>query len=459
MPLTPNGKVDKNALPFPDTALAMASTHDRECSEEKSLISPVQKSIRSIWATLLNVPVTSILLSDSFFDIGGHSILATRLVFEIRKQLALDVPLGIVYREPTLLGMAKELEHIKGDDLNLAGQAVLGLSEDNVSKGPLVLEKPTAEFHFDYAAELDAVDDSSIAKNALNFSFPTHTDLKFFLTGVTGFLGAFIMSALLERFPDGYVYCLVRAKDQDAATARVKDNLERHLLWKDEYLERFCALNGDLGLKNLGLDEDRWDALAESLDIIIHNGALVHWVYPYEKLKAPNVMGTVEALRLATTHKLKPFHFVSSTSVLDTDHYVNLLNIGKSVLESDDLEGSREGLQSGYGQSKWVAEKLILRAQARGVPATIIRPGYIVGDSKTGVSNSDDFLWRLVKGCIQLGKIPRIANVINMCPVDYVAGAVAEIAAHEESLEKSVFHIWNSQRYAFSIIFVCLHCL
>ena len=172
----------------------------------------------------------------------------------------------------------------------------------------------------------------------------------------------------------------------------------------------------------------------------------VHWVYPYEKLKAPNVLGTLEALRLATRHKLKPFHFVSSTSVLDTDHYVNFLNLGQSVLESDDLVGAKTALGSGYGQSKWVAEKLIMRAQSRGVPATIIRPGYIVGDSKTGVSNTDDFLWRLVKGCLQLGKIPRIANVINMCPVDYVADAVAEIAAHETSLAKKVFHIWNSQR-------------
>ena len=151
-------------------------------------------------------------------------------------------------------------------------------------------------------------------------------------------------------------------------------------------------------------------------------------------------------MRLSILRKLKPFHFVSSTSVLDTPHYTNFLNLGKSVSENDDLEGSRTGLGSGYGQSKWVAEKLIMRAQSRGLPATIIRPGYIVGDSTTGVSNSDDFLWRLVKGCLQMGKIPRISNVINMCPVDYVANTIAEIAG-SENISMKVFHIWNSQWY------------
>lgn len=101
------------------------------------------------------------------------------------------------------------------------------------------------------------------------------------------------------------------------------------------------------------------------------------------------MLGTVWALKLASTHHTKPFNFVSSTSVLDTEHYVDLSGSivergGKGIYEDDDLEGSRRGLRSGYGQSKWVAEKLIMEASKRGMPATIIRPGYIVGHSKTG---------------------------------------------------------------------------
>jgi L-aminoadipate-semialdehyde dehydrogenase len=68
-----------------------------------------------------------------------------------------------------------------------------------------------------------------------------------------------------------------------------------------------------------------------------------------------------------------------------------------------------------------VAEKVIMRAAERGLTGRTIRPSYIVGDSKTAVTNTDDFLWRLVKGCLQLGLMPDINNTINMVPVDHVA--------------------------------------
>lgn len=188
-------------------------------------------------------------------------------------------------------------------------------------------------------------------------------------------------------------------------------------------------------------------------------------MYPYSKLKAANVQGTLEALKLSyITKVLKPFHFVSSTSVLDTEVYTEQKQI---VHEDDDLEGSRTGLKSGYGQSKWVAEKLLLMARERTVvtkdgrtlqlPITIIRPGYIVGDSKSGVTNTDDFLWRLCKGCLQLGQVPVMNNVVNACPVDYVAQIVTRaILKGSEAIERGVFHVWNPQCVRFSDLFEAL---
>lgn len=58
-------------------------------------------------------------------------------------------------------------------------------------------------------------------------------------------------------------------------------------------------------------------------------------------------------------------------------------------------------------QSKWIAELTMLLARSRGLPVTIFRPGYVTGDSTTGVMNVDDYLVRLLKGCIQLGKVCR----------------------------------------------------
>lgn len=94
-------------------------------------------------------------------------------------------------------------------------------------------------------------------------------------------------------------------------------------------------------------------------------------------------------MKLCATGKPKQFVFVSSTSVLDTEYYVSLsqksLASGESgVSENDDLEGSRKGLPTGYGQSKWASEYLVREAGKRGLVGTIVRPGYVAGSSDSG---------------------------------------------------------------------------
>lgn len=192
----------------------------------------------------------------------------------------------------------------------------------------------------------------------------------------------------------------------------------------------------------------------------------MHWVYPYEKLRQANVLSTLTAVELAAAGKPKTFVFVSSTSAIDTEYYVRLsdsISGGDSkyqgVPEEDDLEGARTGLKAGYGQSKWVSEKLLFEAGKRGLAGHIVRPGYVVGDSKSAgraqilcfrfssthgfpVTNTDDFVWRMVKGCIQLGLVPNINNTINMVPVDQVALCTSLAAVSPlPGARQSVMHI------------------
>ena len=93
------------------------------------------------------------------------------------------------------------------------------------------------------------------------------------------------------------------------------------------------------------------------------------------------------AIDLASTGKQKSFVFLSSTSTIDTAHYVQLSDslsnntTRRGIPESDDLEGARHSLKTGYGQTKWVSEKLLFEAGCRGLRGYIIRPGYVVGDS------------------------------------------------------------------------------
>jgi thioester reductase-like protein len=114
---------------------------------------------------------------------------------------------------------------------------------------------------------------------------------------------------------------------------------------------------------------------------------------------------------------------------------------GGTMLEDDALNGC-DGLLDGYSQSKWVAEKVVMLARSRGIPVAIYRPGGITAHSETGVGNTDDLMSRLLKGCLQLGSVPRMNMLIDMTPVDFVARAVVHLSMREESVGKA-FHLFN----------------
>lgn len=440
MPLTPNGKVDKNALPFPDTAQfnKNAPAENNNSNEALPKMSQNELLIHTIWKDLLPSSDPVIGLHENFFDIGGHSLIATRLIFEIRQKFQVDAPLGLVFAEPTIAGLAREVGKLQNGDL---------LLENNMQQE----EKEVKKEVVDYAADLEPLAKAFLQESYGPLSKKSSGGRTFILTGGTGFLGAFILDKLLSYKDTEKVICIVRAKDNASAFERVKKAAIDHLVWNEAWADRIEAICGDLGSDRLGLSDADWERCASTADCVVHNGALVHWIYPYHQLRAPNVIGTLWAMRLASEKQQKSFHFVSSTSVLDTPVFIET---GAPVSEENDLEGGRTGLENGYGQSKWVAEKLIMEARKRGMPATIVRPGYILGDARSGVTNTDDFIWRLLKGCIELGFIPAISNSVNCCPVDYVASVVAGAAYHDtESTQLGVLQVTNPAGFTYNKMF------
>ena len=178
--------------------------------------------------------------------------------------------------------------------------------------------------------------------------------------------------------------------------------------------------------------------MASQLDVIYHNGAFVNFTYPYSALKAANVLGTQDVLRLASQIKVKPVHFISTISVV----YRNNPDV-EVVREQDSLDDAKMP-SDGYAQSKWFAEKLVTIARERGLPVSIYRPGRISGHSQIGVCNTGDHTYRMIKGCIQLGSIPNQDIQLNLSPVDYVSKAIICLSKQNESLGKA-FHLVNPQ--------------
>ena len=112
----------------------------------------------------------------------------------------------------------------------------------------------------------------------------------------------------------------------------------------------------------------------------------MHWVYPYSRLRGANVLSTLAAVDLcAAPQRPKELVFVSSTAVLECPHYNAVSDHVGGVRETDDLVGAGgDALRVGYGQSKWVAERLLAVAGQRGLRGFAVCLGYVVGDSVSG---------------------------------------------------------------------------
>lgn len=464
LPLNPNGKVDKPKLPFPDTAQLVAvsrlsqSAKDIETTAQEEL-SDLEQQIKNLWFEVLPNRPSSISKSDSFFDLGGHSILGTRMIFELRKKLNVEIPLGVIFKNPTVEQFAKEVEKVlKGNkDFELAGANKI---EEDADK-----DDSEKEVAIDYAQ--DAKNLSSVALHANYDSLQElpGKSINVFLTGATGFLGSFIIRDLLEARRgtlDIKVYAHVRASSKEAGLERIRQTGVTYGIWQDSWKDQIEVVLGDLSKEHFGLPDVEWKQLTNTIDVIIHNGAFVHWVYPYSQLRDANVIGTINVLNMAGDGKPKNFAFVSSTSTLDTDYFVNLsdelLKQGKDgIPESDDLEGSAKGLGNGYGQSKWAAEYIVRRAGERGLRGCIIRPGYVTGFTETGASNTDDFLLRMLKGATELGYYPDITNNVNMVPVDHVARVVTSTALSPPSdVALTVAQVTGHPRIQFNEFLGCL---
>ena len=283
----------------------------------------------------------------------------------------------------------------------------------------------------------------AILDSSIEFTNPVSKHLNqpqaILLTGATGLLGCHLLSELL-RNSKANIYCLVRSSHAEVGEERISKSLQAYNLAQEVDRSRIIPLVGDLGQPLLGLSAETFQELASKIDVIYHNGAYVNYACPYETLRAPNVMGTLEIIKLASLVKTKSIHFTSSISVFFSKAHGS----AKEILETD-IPQYHPSLKGGYKQSKWVAEKLISAAIARGLPGSIYRPVRIMGHSKTGVmGNVSDLLVTLLKGCIHMGKYPAATTSVNLVPVDYVAQAIANLSLQTTSLGKA-FHLSNSQ--------------
>lgn len=407
IPLTPNGKTDSQYL---------KELADKEAKELVSFEPPTNETeriIADLWSSELERPVINI--TDNFFDIGGNSLLVAVVAVALERRLNVKVYLRDIYQYPVLqklsevlIARSKEIREARAvEDMEpyVALQQDVYLAPGTVFAGgfdPKQIENPTA----------------------------------IFLTGATGFVGIHLLQELLDSTVAD-IYCLIRAQDEFHAMEKIDRCFKQyHIPPKTEQKARIIPVIGDLALPSLGLSEKTFKMLAEKTDVIYHSGSSVNFIEPYSYMKAPNVEGLREIIKLAGAERTKCLALLSTISVYSWGHIFT----GKTVmLESDDIAQNLMSVSKdiGYVRSKWVMEAVADLAAKEGLPLITYRLGYAMCHSKTGANAPYQWWSGLVKNCVEFKSYPALTELREgLITVDYMTQAMAHITKNKDAIGK-----------------------
>lgn len=236
-------------------------------------------------------------------------------------------------------------------------------------------------------------------------------------TGFPGFIGARLIPLLLEQDPEATIVALVEPR----MVARAHE-----VAAEMGHGERLQIQPGDITAPRLGLDEPSYRRLASETVAVHHLAAIYDLAVPLGIAERVNVEGTQNVIDFCKAcDRLERHNYVSTSYVA---------GLRRGVVRESDLAAGQT-FKNHYESTKFAAEVLV-RASMDEVPTTIYRPGIVVGDSRTGVTQKFDgpyYLLRTIAGSIgpivQPGKM---AAPFNVVPIDFIIDAIVTGAGNPE---------------------------
>ncbi len=398
LPLTQRGKIDRKNLPDP-------LFKEIVCENIIPAKTKTQKIIYDVWSECLGR--TAFGIKDNFFELGGSSILLATVYAGIRAKINKPFSLNTFFETPTIEGLAIAIDKHGG--------------------------------HFDHKYEfLDAKKDAILNENILP-NWSDHTDSSkniVLLTGSMGFLGAHILAELLEK-TSSEIYCLIRPHEKGSLDKQQKHILEKFKLEKSlNSLDRVHPISGDTSKEKLGLSEEDYKSVVENCTHIIHCAAAVNHMYGYSKLKASNTFGTIELIKIAMSVKSKKFSYISTESAISQKSE-------KGIGYEAEVSAKTADFFGGYALTKWVSERLMQQAFARGMSGLILRPGNIFLNTDTGVSSpiNSNFALLMMRAYIDTGLAPDLDLVFEAVSVNQLAEAMVSVTFSQS--DKTMLNLSN----------------
>jgi len=412
---TPNGKVDKKALPEP--------TFANEKKYYKAPKTNTEYMLLQIWESLLCIsPIST---SDNFFDIGGDSLLAIKMQMELLRQ-NINISYAEIFKYNTIHSLAAMIDK------------TLNITDD----------LPNLFDLYDYS-NIDHLLQENIRRNLTNLSVQPIGNV--LLTGVTGFLGIHLLAYLLEN-TDVKIYCLIR---KDPSTSLVDKILRKlHYYFGEKYdafvQKRIIAINSDLSKNNLGLTSEKLSTLSEQISCVINCAAIVKHYGNYKDFEKINVIAVKKLVDFCKKYhkKLVQISTLSVSGNTMFDFAMNQQKYDTNVTFNESNLYIGQSLENVYVRSKFEAEKIILtEVYQKKLDALILRIGNITNrfsDGKFQQNASENAFANKIKAFMEIAALPDYVmdKYMEFSPVDCVAEAVIKAIEHADT-NVSVLHIYN----------------
>jgi thioester reductase-like protein len=423
IPVSANGKIDYRGLPVISEE-AMESMRDWVLPRNE-----VEQTIFDAWSRI--IVGCEIGVTDNFFELGGDSILATQIVREINAALpAFNLEIHELF------------ENITIESLAALFQSRSVPRPEHALPGPddmLQMDAASSIEHAAIIADLRAAVDSlgSLDFNPGQTGSPCSPQAVF-ITGGTGWLGVHVLSELLTH-TQAEIHCLVRSSNAAEGHKRLLENMRQHGMVIDpSWPERVLPVCGDLTRPQLGVGLSDWRRLSATVDSIYHLGASVNVLVDYSTHRKVNVNALVSIVRLAVEHHIKPVFFSSPMAVCRRYKDGRL-----HVLPEESSHADPDGLLTGYSQSKWAAEQILLAAAQRGLPVKIYRSSHALPSTRNGKAKRNDTYDSILKAAYAAGIVPDWADSrLYGVPVDTLGRLLVENSLDADGYQ-GVIHIEN----------------
>ena len=421
MPMTPNGKINRKALPAPE--MKRATKYELPKGETEEMFC-------RIFSEILNIKEVG--ATDNFFEIGGTSINAIKVIVEASKN-----GIQIVFNDLFDLKTPRALS-----------QYVNGHETDNaVVETPAQQDTPVADaLQSSHYAPLNALLEANTLDNFRKGQRQPIGDV--LLTGATGYLGIHILNELLNNF-HGHILCPIRAKDDQDAQSRIKTLYFYYFGHTEAFThfdQRVSAFSAEV------TEPQAYDRLTDTYTVVNCVANVKHFSAGND-IEMVNIESVRHLIDFCLRTRSRLIHIsTNSISGLSVD---GVPGPDVKLTEHDFYIGQNIDANK-YVYSKFKAEELVLEAIAHhGLNAKIMRVGNLSARQRDGEFqinfNTNNFLARL-RAYVIIGMVPyeTLDQRFEFSPIDEVARAIMQLS--QTPRECIVFHPTNSHRQFLSDI-------